>query len=387
MSRNPVSVRIDNPPSDSPFRLGTQGLELEPGVSSGLPITFAPERPGTYEARLTLAFEGVTEEEIVLTLQGVGVPSPFDLGVPIPARPDQEQRRYRDEELARALDEARTAALVDEGAPLPEGGPDAPGAPGGGEEQDGTAPDRHPAASPAGGRQPALAVLMAAFGVTQDQAEDINNVPVPMPEGDTKPDLPPAESPGSEPSDPSGATDPEEDQGPGGDETVPDSEVDSSARKVPTFTLAPNSRILVFSSSESIDLQTFPIRLSAGESAFEVHGRIRFPDLSMAFGQTVGVKQFDNLVGAVQPDGSVNAQITLRLDDPGGAVLDLPMQLTTGMAVGYSAEGRLMFANGIPRDPGTGDLKLVGIVNIPLGKGSSLDKAPVYLEILGRLTF
>jgi hypothetical protein len=92
-------------------------------------------------------------------------------------------------------------------------------------------------------------------------------------------------------------------------------------------------------------------------------------------------------VGAVQPDGSVNAQITLRLDDPGGAVLDLPMQLTTGMAVGYSAEGRLMFANGIPRDPATGDLKLVGIVNIPLGKGSALDKAPVYLEILGRLTF
>ena len=61
------------------------------------------------------------------------------------------------------------------------------------------------------------------------------------------------------------------------------------------------------------------------------------------------------------------------------------MTLTTGMTVGYSEEGQVIFANGSPRNSATGDFKMVGIVNIPLGSGSALERAPIYVELLGRL--
>jgi hypothetical protein len=77
--------------------------------------------------------------------------------------------------------------------------------------------------------------------------------------------------------------------------------------------------------------------------------------------------------------------VALKVDDSGGASIVLPLQLTTGMAVGYSAAGRMFFDSGTKRDPVTGNVKLVGIANIPMGQGSSLEKAPVYFALLGRI--
>ena len=55
------------------------------------------------------------------------------------------------------------------------------------------------------------------------------------------------------------------------------------------------------------------------------------------------------------------------------------------MAVGYSAAGRMFFDSGSKRDPVTGNVKMVGIANIPMGQGSSIEKAPIYFALLGRI--
>ncbi len=382
----------------SPFRAGQGSLTLDPSVSTGLEITFDPKEAGVYQERLTISLGKPVNETIEVIVRGEAILSPLDAGVPIPPPPDQAIRQYREREMERILAEAG-AAMSHEAAVAAEGEESGGEGAEDGDGEDaapsddtgrGSADDRRGSTNPAA----LYPAVIAAFGLTQTRGEDINNVPAPIPPGDTKPKLPPptADSSGSsleqgtsqkgednEDQDDSGSQGGDDGEGNGG-------QGDDPPRKVPTLTVAPNSSLLVFSSREPLDLQAFPVTFLPDAGLFRMDGRMWFPDLALAFGETVRVRQFDDLVGTLSPDGSIQMKVTLRLDDPNGAVvLDLPFTLTTGMAVGYSAEGRVMFANGVPRDPVTGDVKLVGIANIPLGAGSSLDKAPVYLELLGRL--
>jgi hypothetical protein len=109
------------------------------------------------------------------------------------------------------------------------------------------------------------------------------------------------------------------------------------------------------------------------------------PEFMLAFGETVGLEQWGPISGTLGSDGTVVMNMILRVQDSGGSTLNLPLQLTTGMTVGYSAAGHMFFDTGMKRDPVTGNVKMVGIANVPMGVGSMIEKAPVYFELLGRI--
>lgn len=392
-----------------PFRAELDRLVLAPGRTTGVAITFDPEEPGVYAQRLRLAIGGPVEAEWQLLIRGEGILSPMAAGVPIPPPPDLAIRQQRERDLARLLEEATSGQAGEEEGPK---GPDSV------DKQDGEGPEGgKPEAGDEGQRGTVSAsriedetagispAIIAAFGVIQNPADDVNNVPAPIPEGEKKPDLPPPEksqtpNPAGQSGNQQGGGQGEKKQGGGstgggsdqegqGDrgESTGGEETSSEDRKPPTFTVAPNSSLLVHSAKESLPLQTLRAVTSPDGTTFQVEGRIKFPELLLAFGERISTSQFDNMVGSLAPDGSMQMSLTLRLDDPGGMTIDLPVQLTSGMSVGYSSAGRIMFANGIPRDPVTGDFKVVGITNIPMRVGSALEKGAVIVEILGRLEF
>lgn len=360
-----VPIVIEGIRLEEPFAATQETLLLPPGVRTGLDVTFSPKRPGTYEGRAVLSLGAPVNDVVNLVVRGEAVLSPEDAGVPIPPPPDQAVRERREKEIAEMVAEARSALREESQAAGGEG----PAA-----EGDGSMTESKSASSASvqeGGPSIPHAVVLAAFGQTANAAEDPNQIPVEIPGKETEPDLPPANG-GDE-----GAE--EEDGEQQDDDPQPDVE------DLKAFTVAPNSLVAVHSSQEPLQLQTFPVNFSPDGASFQVNGQIRFPELALAFGQRVEVEQWGGLAGTLAPDGSMQMKLIVRLEDPGEAVLDLPITLTTGMAVGYSAAGRVMFANGVTRNAATGDFKVVGITNIPVGAGSALEKAPVYVELLGRL--
>lgn len=377
-NRGNLKVRIEEVRVEPPFHVERGALDLEPGVTTGLPITFTPTTPGHYESQVFLKLGEPVGRELTLVVRGDALLSPADAGVPIPPPPDLANRLHKEQEIARQRAEAeRHAALA--GA-----GEDEAGA-GDADEDDqegSTQLDRRAPADGEGRSASALSPgMLLAFGVVEEGAADENNVPVPIPDEPKKPDLPPPDEENGQPGQVGEDNGGSDRDGQGGDEGASP----EAKKRLPSFIIAPNSSVLVHSSEAFIGLQAFHVNLPPSGGAFQVDGRIKFPELGMAFGETVDLEQWGNLEGSIAPDGQIEARLVLRIHDPNQNVLDLPVMLSTKMAVGYSAGGRVMFANGIPRDPATGDFKLVGISNIPLGAGSSLDNAPVFLEILGRL--
>ena len=395
-----AEVSIRGAGLSSPFRSEPGIVALASQSSGGIEVTFDPAEPGFYDQRLRLRLGEQVGDTLEVLVRGQAIPSPFSAGIAIPPPPDAALRAYQEQVVQDLVAQAQHGGTVPDQGQVHQGVEP--------EEQD-TAPtpsDARPVqdseAREAGEEGRArLAAQVVAFGLLQRPADDLNQIPGPIPPGDTKPDLPPppatnqgqgnqdsqqTENAGEGTDDGSdGQT--EDGEPKDGDGSSNDAKPLEEKKNVPIFIVAPNSSVLVYSSKESLSLQTFPVRAASDGSVFEIDGRIKFPELAMAFGETIGLKQWGNAQGVVTTDGNVEMGLVLRLDDPNGAVvLDLPIRMTTKMTVGYSAEGRLMFANGVPRDPTTGDFKLVGIANIPLGTGGSLDKAPVFVELLGRLT-
>ncbi len=379
---------------DGPFRAERSDVRLNPNVSTRFAVVFDPKKPGVYEQRLRLTLGDDTNpavQDVEVLVRGRAVLSPQAAGVAIPPRPDEAIRRYQQERYANQLEEAQAAAESqpwgeEEDSPAgevwdpddeavainPDGGPGSP------------AP-AHPR-SPDQLRMAAMAV--AAFG--EEAGPDLNDVPVPVGEGQTVPDLPPAGD------DDDAAGDDDHGEGTAGDDSPIDDNEGEDDKKAPEeedeeddqgaglFTIAPNSSVLVYSSEAAMAFQAHRITVSPN-GTLVMDGRMHLPELAFAFGQSISLEQWGHLTGTLAPDGTVVMTMVLRINDFNGSFIDLPMQLTTGMAVGYSAAGRMFFANGIPRDSLTGNVKMVGITNIPMGSSSSIEKAPVYFELLARI--
>jgi hypothetical protein len=397
-----AEVEIKGAGLSAPFSSEPGSVALASQFSAGIEVTFDPAKPGIFEQRLRLRVEKPAGDSLEVMVRGEAIPSPISAGITIPPPPDAALRAYQEQVTQDLVAQARQQTTAN-------GQPQHAGAvPGQAEEAQGVEPEEQDSAQTPSDdrsardsesrqaeeeRRARQAVEVVAFGLIQQPGEDINKIPAPIPQGDTKPDLPPPPATKTSEHTNSGTGTEEGTDGGSGGETK-DGGTSSDATKgpeekkiIPTFTVAPNSSVLVYSSKGPLNLQALPVRATSDGSVFELDGRIRFPELALAFGEIIGLKQWGNAQGVVSVDGNVEMGLTLRLDDPNGAmVLDLPIKLTTKMTIGYSAEGRLMFANGVPRDPTTGDFKLVGIANIPLGTGGSLDKAPVVVELLGRLT-
>ena len=394
MNKAGVQIRVMGSGLDTPFKAEQSSFDIDPHASGGLAIVFDPSKPGLYEQRLRLTLgdaRGGVDHETEILIRGRGVISPLTAGIQVPPRPDEEIRRYQEQQREKALADAEAALearrIARQGREAERGAAETDD-PSGAPLDSAAAAAADPAGVPprpevAGVRPASQRTAIAAFGMSLGGGPDLNDIPAPIPEGETVPDLPPGDDPGDDSgngADPADGNDADPDSGDGG-RNDDDAETDQDPTGL--FTIAPNSTVLVYSSREPIMFQSH--RLVVNGSSFLLDGRMIFPTLSMAFGQNISLDQWGNIQGSIGADGSVQMSMTVRIYDTNGNILDLPLNLTTGMAVGYSSEGRLMFANGIPRDPVTGNVKMVGITNVPLGQGSSIDKAPVYLEILARL--
>lgn len=369
LSRSAFGVQLDGLPPDSPFSAPQKSLSLSAGTPSEMTFTFDPAQPGTYEHQLSIQLDSPARDKLAVVLRGRAVRSLESAGVTVPPPPDLILRQYREQQIAKAAAEARAIAsrLAREGSGSTAG------------QESGTMEAETSAsgesATPAvssgspdawsGGR--ARHAAMMAFGEVAGGSDDLNNVPVALPEVE-KPELPQDEDP--EADDP-GYNNPG--NGPG-----------KKTRPQPKFTVAATSSILIHSSKQSIEGQVLPLRVVGNGTVFAIDGRIRFPDVVFAFGETVSLDQWGNIHGTVSTDGTVRMALTLRIHDPNGNVLDRAIDLTTAQAVGYSSAGRLMVRQGIPRDT-EGILTLVGLSNIPVGAGSSLDAATIEIQLAGRL--
>jgi len=398
--RVPVAVRSVS--LEGPFRAETTLDQLDPKVATRFTVTFDPKKPGNYREHLRLTFADGKEVEVLV--RGRGVLSPQAAGIAIPPRPDKVQWEYRAEKAAQdmaryrgAMEEMRQVSL--EGIAAKSGGPSAPATSGalGSPGSFITTPVDDAGSAAAGrGRTPADArsyafAAMLAFG--EETGEDVSEIPVPITGGETTPDLPPGggdegEDDGAippaddtdDPGDP-GAGDPDDprDDGAGDDPIDKEDDADEGI-----FVIAPNSTVVVYSNKLGLALQALPFTLSHG-SMITIGGRMSLPEFPLAFGEMITLEQWGGITGTIAPDGSVVMNTSLRVSDSGGASIVLPLQLTTGIAVGYSAAGQMFFDSGMKRDPVTGNVKMVGIVNIPIGQGSAIEKAPVYFAVLGRI--
>lgn len=400
--RVPVGVRGVS--LEGPFRAETTIAQLDPKVATKFTVTFDPKEPGLYTQRLLLTLDsGKGLQEVDVILRGQAVLSPQAAGIAIPPPPDQVLRTYQAEKAAREIAQYDESTRMQQ-VSLEEEFPKVVDLAGGFEPlvtNEGAASPGAAAARgfDAGFRGLAIASL-GAFG-EENGGQDLNDIPVPVTGGEKKPDLPPGngdDDDEGDPSNPSGGDSDEEADGDAGGGDPGDDTEDSGDHDDPgdeeqskkdddhgagLFTIAPNSSVVVYSNRGPLPLQSHTLTFTSG-SALRINGRLTLPEVGLAFGEFITLEQFGPITGTLSQDGSVVMNMTLRVHDSGGFV-DLPVQLTTGMTAGYSAAGRLFFDSGIRRDPVTGNVKMVGIANVPMGKGSMIEKAPVYFEVLGRI--
>ena len=81
----------------------------------------------------------------------------------------------------------------------------------------------------------------------------------------------------------------------------------------------------------------------------------------------------------------MNFNLTVRLVDTNGAVIDIPLKLTTTEAIGLATSQTGIFVTGSPWDSGSGKFDLVEIQNIPHGFQSAVEGKPLIIKISGRL--
>ena len=121
--------------------------------------------------------------------------------------------------------------------------------------------------------------------------------------------------------------------------------------------------------------------------SFFLEERISYPRIWFAFEQYVDLEQWGDAAGTYDSStGSVHLPVTIRLTSSKGDVLDLPVDLTTDWTFGFNNSGEGLALQGFPRNQGNGDLKLVGIKNIPLEPTTFFGREPMILEFLGRLS-
>ncbi len=146
------------------------------------------------------------------------------------------------------------------------------------------------------------------------------------------------------------------------------------------------------SQTSPIAPHSVPLRGGSGPNDFILDGWFQFPRVEFAFGQFIDIVQEDPTRAPFDPaTGAVNLTLTLKVVDPAGGSVEIPAALTTGATFGKTREdfplcfpgfsGNPSFCNGTPRSPTTGALRLVGIVNVPVGRGSEVEREPVILEI------
>jgi hypothetical protein len=134
--------------------------------------------------------------------------------------------------------------------------------------------------------------------------------------------------------------------------------------------------------------QQIPILGNQSGGPIGLTGRVEFPQVPLAFGESMLFTQLTATSGAFDPlTGTVTLQVQLQAVDADGDAAPLMLNLTTGTAVNRGPSGLVVALTGTPRVPESGVLRLVAIEKIPSGYKNGAEEQLAVFEILASLSF
>ncbi len=402
-NKGDVSIRVSGIGVTGPFRL-IRGFEvLPPGESRFLSIAFYPWEEGVAEGLLILEASGSKDGYIEIALGGIGLSQVF-------RQAPTNSPGYEDVQLASLeLDEARNQQdfsgsrysveqVVDSsGDPLletPTGVLFPEKIPGVSVETKIAAkslleddPGGNSSSQPGAGNQVStqagiqgryIPVFGAALTVNQAFFDQDSTNPEPNQIPLKEAHFPPVDS-----SDDSEEGEPT--QGTADDGT--DDEVDDSQPALPRLVIDSNAQLFLGGQAEQFPYQVLGITVveETGGWKLSLNERVTFPEVEYAFGQVMRLEQWGDAEGFLSSSGEMNFNLTVRLVDTNGAVIDIPLKLTTTEAIGLATSQTGVFVTGSPWDSGSGTFDLVEIQNIPHGFESAVEGKPLIIKISGRL--
>jgi hypothetical protein len=156
-----------------------------------------------------------------------------------------------------------------------------------------------------------------------------------------------------------------------------------------------NSSVTVVGIETDLTAQQVPAAPAAPPASWRTLEEFTFQRIILPFDEHLDVTQLGAPTGTYnRSTGATTLQLTLRLTDGTGAFADLSLAMTTGSTNGTNPDGSAIcldrpsdpaVCDGTPRNPTTGNLRLVGIASIPPTGTIGLDRYPVFLEIDGRI--
>ncbi len=156
----------------------------------------------------------------------------------------------------------------------------------------------------------------------------------------------------------------------------------------PKLTISSASILRLLGSTSAFYPQEIGIIGSAAGGPVTLNGSIEFPQLGLAFGESMIFTPTGPITGVWDSGtGQVDLQVPVNAIDSDGDAAPLVLNLTTGVAYGRNQSGVVISAAGTPRMPDSQILKLVAIAQIPVGYHNGAEQRLVTLEVLASMTF
>ena len=166
-----------------------------------------------------------------------------------------------------------------------------------------------------------------------------------------------------------------------------------------TLSVDPNtSKVLITGGgTHTIPAHVVTIGAQPGNNTFTTDTFLVIPEVVYAFGERISLIQEHPTTATVDPNGTVIINTILKVSDDGGTSLELPAKLTTGDLGNdflFCDDGGVFcfpgspggpYCIGSPWDPNTGEIRLVGLIKVPVGQGSQVEGHCVTLEIEGTI--
>ncbi len=148
--------------------------------------------------------------------------------------------------------------------------------------------------------------------------------------------------------------------------------------------------------TRSIPSQSVRLGRAPGPSSFRPTDYLVFPEVDFAFGEIIAVVQENPTVGHVNlATQDIQIDTTVKVRDPRGTSLEIPTLFTTGETSGMCPDGSVFCFPGFPGNPsfckgspwnrGTGAVRLVAFVIIPVDSGSEVAGRCLTFEIEGTI--
>ncbi len=183
----------------------------------------------------------------------------------------------------------------------------------------------------------------------------------------------------------------------------PDDDVDGSDREIdddrggrgddddpftsPTLAISATSQVGIIGDYNYFYPQAIGVLGSDAGGPLQLAAEIQFPQVNTGMGQSIEFRQASPISGTWNPGtGEVRLQFTMRGTDSDNRAAVFPIELTTGMSYGRDDSGTVLALPGMPRNPLTGHVTLVGLGLIPAGV-TSFGNQLVRIDLRAKLDF